>query len=100
MRTLILTFTLPLMVFLFSLTPIAKACTACELGRCPFICGAAPEGVLRTYKCELGCPCPEGATDPECAACDRLEMAFNGIECWTSLIDCDQPPLCSPPGVF
>jgi hypothetical protein len=94
MKKLILVFTLPLMLFLFSLTPTAKACTACTGISCPFICGV-PEGALRAYHCELDCPsCPEG--DPQCKACDRLEIAFPSIECWGTFIDCEQPPQCLP----
>jgi hypothetical protein len=85
MSKLIIGLILLAVVFLFSLAPIARAQTC--------ICyQPIPDGVKFAYRCELGCPCPEGATDPECEACEKLEMVFFNIECCSGDQDCLPPP--------
>lgn len=85
MRKSILTLILLSVLFLLSFSQIARAqdCACYQ---------PIPDGVKFAYRCELGCPCPEGATDPECEACDRLERVFSNIECCSGTADCSPPP--------
>ena len=92
MSKLILSLVLLSVVLLFSSAPNAGAQTMCEF-RCGPGPGYVPGGVAFAYKCEMNCPsCPEG--NPECKACDRLEMVFGKeLRCCSLLIqDCEAPP--------
>ena len=78
-------------LFLFSLAPNARAQALCEFPP------SFPTGVAFAYKCELDCyNCLVG--DPQCKACDRLEIVFPDIErCANAVIpDCEQPPSPNP----
>jgi hypothetical protein len=80
----ILTYILLSAVFLFSLAPVAGAACLCEQ--------AFPEGVRRAYHCELDCGSCGGRDDaPQCKACLKLELVFDGIQCCTT--ECDICPV-------
>jgi len=88
MRKSILRYSLLSLVFLFSLAPIAGAQNTCVF---PV---SFPDGVAFAYKCELDClNCPVG--EPQCKACDNLELVFSDLErCVNAIIpDCEEGPV-------
>ena len=106
MRKLILTFTLPLIVFLFSLAPNAGAerppPPSCFDGPVSADCSEVPEGVKSAYYCELDCPriapCGQAIGDgPQCNACDQLDLAFPCVQlqpiCSKVCAEVHDPPL-------
>lgn len=87
MSKLFLSLMLVTVLILFSLATNVRAQALCQF---PV---SFPDGVAFAYKCELDClNCPVG--EPQCKACDNLELVFSDLEgCVNSIIpDCEQGP--------